>query len=550
MLQSVNRSLLLFRMRAFGLPLSAAVALLAASSSAAPASNSSSSTAPTLCFAPDFLFSSASSAYQVEGGYNASGKTFSIWDEFCRGDNGVPCANVAGDFFHRYQSDVALMASDGLGGFRFSVAWTRAMTWNATSGHMEPNAEGLTFYHDLVDELLVNGIQPVLTLYHWDLPLELQEQLDPPGWLNSGMAEHFNEYAVLLFREFGRKVKYWTTFNEPASHLLTGFAYGYGPPQLGNSTTNAYVAGHNVLLAHAAAVDTFKALRDGDSDEDAAPVVTRDARIGIVLNVDWGIPLDTSSEADVAAAERKNQFYLGWFLSPITTGEYPAVMRERVGERLPNFTDAQSAQVRGSYDLLMLNYYTSYSTTDCDSTTSSVNCSSLTLGWETDLGVDGSQAAAGARMASGSIADPTSCSTSSGYPKGYLEAIKFLSSHDPTADVLLTENGWCGNETIDNQDQLWYYRTHLEQVHKAIYEEDIPVVGYTVWSFMDDFEWTSYAPRFGMYHVNWTAQTGDVDEYSAEAWELARTPRTAAKWYANVTQSGCLQVEDEDLEYL
>ncbi|KAI9991703.1 hypothetical protein PInf_017052 [Phytophthora infestans] len=203
-------------------------------------------------------------------------------------------------------------------------------------------------------------------------------------------------------------------------------------------------------------------------------------------------------------------------------------MRERIGDRLPNFTEEQSAQLKGSYDLLMLNYYASYATTGCDLERSVTNCSSLTLGWATDLGVDDSRNPDGARHAYGSIMDADSCSADSGYPPGYIQAIRFLHEHDTNADILLTENGWCGNETID---------TPTRTVHKAIYEEDIPIIGYTVWSFMDGFEWTNYAGRH-------------IDEYTALPTQLTRIQRSAGAWYPNVATTGCFEQEEEDEQYL
>ncbi|KAF4127659.1 Glycosyl hydrolase family 1 [Phytophthora infestans] len=494
------------------------VTLVVAFSSITRASNSS-----ALCFPSSFLFGTASSAYQAEGGWNTTNKEPSIWDNFCRDTvNRVPCANVADDFIHRYDSDIALMKRHGYGTFRFSIAWARAMSWKVTTQRMQANPEGLAFYHSLVDELLANGIQPVMTLCHWDLPATLQTAFDPPGWLNEAMVEHFVDYAALIFKEFGQDVEFWTTFNEPASFILTGFALGYGPPKLGDSSTNAYEVAHNVLLAHAAAVEKFHELRD-------AGTVKSTARISIVINSDWGVPLNGSFTEDVAAAKRKNQFHLGWFLSPLTTGDYPEVMRERIGDRLPNFTEEQSAQPKGSYDLLMLNYYASYATTDCDSERSETNCSSLTLGWATDLGVDDSRNPDGARHAYGSIMDADSCSADSGYPPGYIQAIRFLHEHDTNADILLTENGW---------------------LHKAIYEEDIPIIGYTVWSFMDGFKWTNYAGRRGLYFVNFTDETGDIDEYTALPTQLTRIQRSAGAWYPNVATTGCFEQEEEDEQYL
>ncbi|RLN88423.1 hypothetical protein BBJ28_00019871, partial [Nothophytophthora sp. Chile5] len=165
----------------------------------------------TKCFPSNFLFGAATASYQVEGGVNETGRTPSVWDEFCSGDSLSfisECANVADDFFHRYQDDIATMQSAGLSSFRFSISWSRAMTWNNTTQRMQPNPAGLAFYHSLVDTLVANGIQPLLTLFHWDMPLELYEAGD---FMNSTIIDHFTDYAELIFTEFGQQVNYWST---------------------------------------------------------------------------------------------------------------------------------------------------------------------------------------------------------------------------------------------------------------------------------------------------------------------------------------------------
>ncbi|KAF1793388.1 Glycosyl hydrolases family 1, N-terminal conserved site [Phytophthora cactorum] len=408
-------------------------------SSASATSTTSVNVNSTLCFPSDFLFGTASSAFQAEGGWNATNKEQRRRSDEERRIRHVPLLHLMG----------------------------RAMSWNETTQRMQANSEGLAFYHSLINELLANGIQPIMTLYHWDLPATLQSAFDPPGWLNEAMID-----TTWTTRRYLRGVRTGRGVLDDVQRasLVHPHRFAYG--------TNAYQVAHVVLLAHAAAVKKFHELRD-------AGTIKSTARISIVINSDWGMPLNDSFTKDVAAAERKNQFHLGWFLSPLTTGDYPPVMRERL---------EQSAVVKGSYDLLMLNYYASYATTDCDSDRSETNCSSLTLG--------------GPRI----LELMTRLLGDSGYPPGYIQVIRFLHEHDTSADILLTENGWCGNETIDNPDQIWYHRTHLEQVHKAIYEEDIPIIGYTVWSFMDGFEWTNYAGRRGLYYVNYTDETGDIDE--------------------------------------
>ncbi|RLN89008.1 hypothetical protein BBJ28_00004128 [Nothophytophthora sp. Chile5] len=497
----------------------------------ASASSSGSGNSSTKCFPSNFLFGSATSAYQVEGGVNSTGRTPSVWDTLCAA-GAFECANVADDFIDRYQDDIATMKSDGHSSLRFSISWSRAMTWNSTTQRMQPNPEGLAFYHSLVDELLANGMEPLLTLFHWDTPAELYEAGD---FLNATIIDHFTDFAQLIFTEFGQQVKFWSTINEPLSYMKVFYIRG-------ESDTDVYDAAHNLLLAHAQAVALFRNLQ-------SQGVVQSSARIGMVLD-GFGLPYDETVDADVEAAERYVQFSTGWFLAPITTGDYPPMMRERVGSRLPTFTADEAALLKGSYDLFMSNHYYANLITDCDSEYSATNCSDLGVGYYTDLGVDHTQMPVGSVIGSGSILDPTSCTDHGGFPPSYLEYIRWVHAYDTSADILLTENGWCGNETIDNQDQLWYFRTHLEMVHKAIYEDDIPIIGYTAWSFFDNFEWASYAPRYGLYYVDFPDNIGDADLYSVPSTELTRTPRTAAKWYADLATTGCFETDPDDEKWL
>ncbi|RLN77529.1 hypothetical protein BBJ28_00014921 [Nothophytophthora sp. Chile5] len=403
-------------------------------------------TAPR-CFPDDFMFGSATASYQVEGAYNESGRTPSIWDDFCREQPGMECADVADDFFHRYQTDTKLMVETGLQSFRFSISWSRVMNWHPQTRRMRPNAPGIAFYHDLIDELRANKLVPILTLYHWDLPSELHTQLSPPGWLNPGIVSHFDEYATLMFEEFGGKVDLWTTFNEPLSFVGLGYGTGIHAPGFSGSSTQAYTVSHNALVAHGTAVKKFRELKT-----EAGSALSPAARIGIVLNTNYYYPLDPKNVKDVAAAERAQQFDFGWFLSPIVTGDYPAIMREIVGERLPRFTPEEAELVKGSYDLFMLNHYASRMATDCDSEASNTDCASLAPGWMADKAVDDTHIMPGSRAGGVDSHGNSYCEAFTGYPPGYLATIKWMHKHDPTADILLTENGWCGNDEIENMD--------------------------------------------------------------------------------------------------
>lgn len=486
------------------------------------------------CFPSDFMFGSATAAYQVEGAWNEGGRTQSVWDEWCRSQEKLECANVADDFYHRFESDLDLMQQDGLNMFRFSISWSRVMNWNETTHKMQPNPVGIAYYHRLIDEMSLRKLTPVLTLYHWDLPLELQAKLEPTSWLNAKIVDHYLDYADLMYREFGKKVIYWTTFNEPLTFVTQGYAYGTAPPGISDSWSAMYTATHHVLLSHAHSVKLFR-------DYKGKGIIDSSARISIALNCDIGLPLDADDELDVIAAERKNQFTLGWYLLPIVTGDYPSVMTERAGDNMQTFTAEEKQLLKGSYDLLMLNHYSTKLITDCDSDRSTIECSSL-KGYNRHVGVDSSRFPKGSRRASTNQDGQFNCDWFAGYAPGYLETIRWMHDKDPTADILLTENGWCGNETIKNLDQLWYHQTYLDQVHTAIFEEHIPIIGYTVWSFMDNYEWGTFEPRFGLYYVNMSKELRAKDiQVTPQSTDLERIPRLAANWYREVAKTKCFE---------
>ncbi|KAG9403873.1 hypothetical protein AC1031_005367 [Aphanomyces cochlioides] len=480
------------------------------------------------CFPDDFLWGTATASYQVEGAWNETGRTPSIWDDFCRKNADVQCANVADDFVHRYKGDIAIMKHMGLSTFRLSISWSRLMTWNNTTKKMERNQPGIDFYHSLLDTLHAAKIKPVVTLYHWDLPLALQTNVD--GWLDPSIVTHFNEYAELVFEEFGAKAQYWTTFNEPTSFVLAGYAeQGRHPPEVKNSDTAAYLAAHHVLLSHANAVKTFRSK-------------SIDGQIGIVLVSNMAFPLDKSSPQDQEAAERVLQFYVGWYLNPIVNGDYPEVMKKRAGAHLPQFTAEESALLKGSYDVFMFNHYSSNLVTDCASPTSEKPCAELARGWAADLGVDAVRFPVGSRPASTNANGDRLCTWFNGYPEGYLPYIRWGHAFNKSTPILLTENGWCGNSTIDNQDQLWYYQGYVDQVWQGI-QEGIPIIGYHAWSFVDNYEWGSFEPRFGLFHVDFPAETGSKEGYTPRKNDLKLTPRPAAFWYEKLAKTNCLPEE-------
>jgi hypothetical protein len=185
--------------------------------------------------------------------------------------------------------------------------------------------------------------------------------------------------------------------------------------------------------------------------------------------------------------------------------------------------------------------------TDCDSPNSKTKCNTLLPGWPTDEGIDQTQLMPGTMQGKVDRHGNNYCQQCTGYPPGYLAFMKWVHAKDPSADILLTENGWCGNDDVENMDQLHYFQAFVEQVYIAVEEEKLPVIGYTAWSFLDNYEWGSYGPRFGLYYVNFTEQAGSPDYYEPKSTDLARIPRPAAKWFKKVATTRCL---DDSSEFL
>ncbi|ETV89287.1 beta-galactosidase, variant [Aphanomyces astaci] len=315
-------------------------------------SSSCAAASPTsLEFPPGFMWGTATAAYQIEGGWNEGGRGMSIWDAFSKtpgkvinGDTG----DKAVDHFHLFKHDVKLMADMGLKYYRFSIAWPRILP---TGFATHVNEAGIAFYNALIDELVAHGIEPIVTLYHWDLPLALQTEFD--GWLGGQVVvDAFAEYARLCFARFGDRVKNWLTLNEPWCSALLGHGTGeMAPGRKHKCKTETYLSAHNLLLAHAHAVDVYR--KDFQSQQRGV--------IGITLNCDFREPKPSADPAvfkeNQAAAERALLVELGWFADPVYFGDYPDVMKKQLGARLPRFTEAESTLLRGSSDFFGFNHY-------------------------------------------------------------------------------------------------------------------------------------------------------------------------------------------------
>jgi beta-glucosidase len=454
-------------------------------------------------FPKDFVWGTATSAFQIEGAAAEGGKGPSIWDVFCtvpgniaNGDTG----DIACDHYHRYEEDVKLMAQMGVTAYRFSISWPRLMP-NGTSA--EVNSEGVDFYNRLIDCCLEHGIEPWATLYHWDLPQHLQAQYG--GWMSADISDLFADYAELCFARFGDRVKNWLTINESWVVSILGHGQGvFAPGHVSNS--EPYAVGHNLLLAHAKAVKVYR--------DKFKP--TQAGQIGVANKCDWREPL-SDSEQDKAAAQRALEFFLGWFADPIYLGDYPKSMRDAVGDRLPVITPEQRELIHGSSDFFGLNHYTTMLAAEAGDQPSKQNVYG-NGGLSEDQGIDLSVPDCWQKTDMQWAVVPWGCRN----------MLTWISDRYGNPDLYITENG-CAygdepiNGVVDDQRRIDFFQTYIEQCAQAL-DSGVNLKGYFIWSFMDNFEWArGYDKRFGVHHVDF--ETGE------------RTPKNSALWFREFLES-------------
>ncbi|PUZ61127.1 hypothetical protein GQ55_4G248900 [Panicum hallii var. hallii] len=466
-------------------------------------------------FPKGFLFGTASSAYQYEGAVREGGRGPSIWDTYththpekiANGSNG----DIAIDSYHRYQEDVKIMKDIGFKAYRFSISWTRILPNGKLSGGI--NMEGIKYYDNLINKLISEGVEPFVTLFHWDSPQALEQQYG--GFLSQHIVEDFRDYANICFREFGDRVKNWITFNEPWSFSVGGYSSGILAPgrcsswensgcSIGDSGKEPYIVAHNQLLAHAAAVQVYRDKYQG----------MQKGKIGITLVSNWMIPY-SNSKKDKDAAKRALEFMYGWFMDPLTKGDYPLSMKTLVGNRLPRFTKQQSKEINGSFDFIGLNYYTAryiQNTNYSNNGNKSYNADSLT-----NQTVERHGTAIGPKAGSPWLYI---------YPKGIEELLLYTKKTYNNPTIYITENGVdeINNENLPLQEALVdntrieFYRQHLFHIRRAL-KEGADVRGYFAWSLFDNFEWMDgYTVRFGINYIDY--KDG-----------LKRYPKHSSKWF-------------------
>ncbi|WP_028922243.1 GH1 family beta-glucosidase [Pseudonocardia acaciae] len=441
-------------------------------------------------FPDGFLWGTATAAYQIEGAVAEGGRKPSVWDTFAhtpgRIENGYT-GDVACDHYHRYDEDVELMSSLGLGAYRFSAGWSRVMP----DGVGPANPAGLDFYDRLVDALLERGIVPALTLNHWDMPQALQ---DRGGWPDRATVDAFVEYARALAGRLGDRVRLWTTHNEPWVIAYNGYGEGSMAPGV-RDWKAASRAAHHLLLAHGRAVTALRALGAPEIGYSPCVIPHRPA---------------TDRPEDALAARRANELIYGWFLDPVFHGRYPRLLWDRFAEHgcLPDVEDGDMDEIRAPIDFLGVNYYMVFDTVD-------------------DPDENGP---AGFRE----LLPPlprTDCDWPV-HPDGLRETLVEINREYRPKAMYVTENGASyddpprANGVVDDPRRVEFLRSHFAAAHGAI-EAGVPLRGYFVWTLLDNFEWIwGYNRTFGIVHVDRDTQR--------------RTVKSSARFYERVARTNTL----------
>jgi beta-glucosidase len=448
-------------------------------------------TATTPALPPGFLWGAATAAYQVEGAYREDGKGESIWDRFAhtpgRVENG-DTGDVACDSYHRYAEDVEMLKQLGLKSYRFSIAWTRIQPDGRGAG----NPRGLDYYRRLVDTLLEAGIRPLVTLYHWDLPQALEEA---GGWPERDTAARFADYAGIVARSLGDRVKHWNILNEPKTFSSVGYWYGTHAP--GRREPLAFVrATHVINMAQGEAARAIKAI-DGSS------------QVGSAFDVSPMYPATPEPE-DVAAAERWHRFQNLWFLHPALHGRYPegVLQADREAELL-DIRPGDERRLRAPFDYVGLNYYTP----------------TLVKAAPQGNGIPGLETESLWATMHGS--HPKTDIGWTVYPQGFHDILVRMAKETGKLPIEITENGASYNTPrgadgrIRDTQRIAYLRGHLRAMARAI-EDGVPIRAYHCWSLLDNFEWAyGYTQRFGIVHVDF-------------ADGQRRTVKDSGRWYAGV----------------
>ncbi|XP_041969247.1 myrosinase 1-like [Aricia agestis] len=460
----------------------------------------------------DFMLGSGVSAFQYEGAWDEDGKGPSLWDDMLHkspdfivdGSN----ADVAADGYHRYQDDIRLARDMGLDSFRLAISWPRILP---TGYANNINRVGIDYYNNFIDELLKYNIIPIVTIFHMDLPVKLQ---DYGSWTNPAIVDLFLDYVKVVFDNFGDRVKIWVTINEPLVYCMYTYTNLEFPPFVDLPGVGDYMCMKNMLLAHARAYRLY----------DERYRERQRGKVGLVLYYAWYEPLTDSTE-DVEAAEDYNRFMGGMYLNPIfsKSGDFPAATKLRVAaksaeqgfprSRLPTLSESEISMIKGSADFVGLNLYSTVFVYRNSSVRTLYPVPSVRDDLDAGLAVDPMTAEVAYRFES----RPQST---------YKLLMNIKEQYDPP--VLITENGYANQGGLDDYDRIEYINDYLNAILDAK-EAGCDVRGYHVWSFVDLFEWKyGYLRRFGLYEVDFSSPN------------RTRTARKSANYFRDLTTTRTL----------
>ncbi|KAF1862301.1 hypothetical protein Lal_00026827 [Lupinus albus] len=455
-----------------------------------------------------------------EGAAEEDGKGPSVWDTFSHIPGKITdlsTSDIGVDQYHRYEEDIQLMKDLGTNSYRLSISWPRIFP----NGSGEINQAGVDHYNKFINALVAAGIEPFVTIYHWDLPQVLEDKYN--GWLSSEIIKDYANFAETCFQKFGDRVKFWFTINEPYTVAIQGYDVGDKAPghcsilpfplfcKTGNSAIEPYIVAHNFIRSHAAATNIYRKKYKG----------IQGGSIGTILNALWFVPA-TNIERDIDATQRAKDFMIGWFLDPFIFGDYPSSMKNRIGIRLPKFSQAESALVKGSLDFVGINHFTTYYVKD-----DSINISKRILKDAlADTGVvffpfNGTHF----------IGEITKSLWVFIAPEGIRSLMNYIKLKYGNLPIFITESGLndLSSRLIPVQHAYYYLndvqriRYHSSYLHSllASIKDGCNVKGYFIWSLLDNWEWDSgYNVRTGLYFVDYTDN-------------LKRYPKKSAVWYKN-----------------
>ena len=470
-----------------------------------------------LSFPPNFVWGASTSAFQIEGAWNEGGKGESNWDRWCHTPNkikGGGTGDVAVDHYHRWREDVQLMREIGLSAYRLSIAWSRVQP----DGRGQLNPKGLAFYDSLIDALREAGIQPFVTLCHYDIPQVLE---DRGGWLNREMTDWFAEYAQKMACHYGDRVEHWITINEPVCIAKLGYAMTVEPPGLGDLRAGAQ-ASHHLLLAHGKALQAVKAVRGNNhqlglvcnlypikphTTHKSTDNRSNDLALRMTVGTDAKTDGTPATEEDMSDAVRLADGYINrWWLDPMYRGSYPQDIWDDM-EYVPTVRSGDMEIIGTRPDFLGVNYYN-------HTVVRPVRCE----GKLTYASVPAKERGAAVTSMGWEIS-----------PAGLYELLVRLKADYENPSVYITENGMAQNDIVAEDNavhddyRIAFLQDHLHQAARCL-AEDVNLKGYFVWSLLDNFEWEAgWGQRFGLLYVDYDT--------------LNRTIKDSGRWYRDFIAS-------------